>query len=154
MSANRAVGQSQTAPGLAHRLPDGGIPLLECTLGDLLRRSAERYPDRRAIVWAEGEGLAALTHAQFLEEAERVAGWLLERARPGDRIAPWSRNSVDWAVLEFGCALAGMVIAAWNPGWTDFECTHALDLTEPALVLAGHDTRGISSDHAGKRHRR
>ncbi len=144
MSAAEAAGQSQTAPGLAHHLSDGGIALLECTLGDLLRRSAKRHPDRRAIVWAEGEGLAALTHSQFLEEAERVACWLLERARPGDRIAPWSRNSVDWAVLEFGCALAGMVIAAWNPGWTDFECTHALDLTEPALVLAGCDTRGIS----------
>ena len=73
MSASRAVGQGQTAPGLAHRLPDGGIPLLECTLGDLLRRSAGRYPDRRAMVWTEGEGLAALTRSQFLEEAERVA---------------------------------------------------------------------------------
>ena len=99
MSAAEAADQTHTAPSLAHRLPDRGIPLLECTLGDLLRRSAKLHPDRRALVWAEGEGLATLTHSQFLEEAERVACWLLERARPGDRIAPWSRNSVDWAVL-------------------------------------------------------
>jgi fatty-acyl-CoA synthase len=73
-----------------------------------------------------------------------MAFWLLERAQPGDRIAPWSRNSVEWTLLEFACALAGMVVAAWNPGWSDFECEHARDLTEPALVLAGHDTRGAA----------
>jgi fatty-acyl-CoA synthase len=137
--------------GLAHRPAEARFPLLEGTLGEVLRRSAARFPERRAIAWAQGEGIEALTYAQFLAEAERVAFWLLERARPGERIAPWSRNSVEWALLEFGCALARMVVAAWNPGWTDFECEHARDLTEPALVLAGHDTRGVPlSDRARK----
>jgi fatty-acyl-CoA synthase len=129
--------------GLAHRPADTSVPLLEGTLGEVLRRSATRFPERHAIAWSQGEGIATLTYAQFLAEAERLASWLLAHANPGDRIAPWSRNSVEWALLEFGCALAGMVVAAWNPGWTDFECQHARDLTEPALVLAGHDTRGI-----------
>ncbi|MBU6267437.1 MAG: acyl--CoA ligase [Sphingomonadales bacterium] len=118
------------------------VPLREDTLGDALRASAVRFPARAALAWAEGDGLARLNYAEMLGEAERIARWLLARARPGDRIAPWGRNSVEWALLEFGCALAGMVVAAWNPGWSDFECAHALALTEPALVLAGHDTRG------------
>ena len=37
---------------------------------------------------------------------------------------------------------AGMVLASWNPAWTDFECEHARELTMPALMLAGCDTRG------------
>ena len=117
-------------------------PLLENTLGGVLRATARCFPGQRALAWAEGETLATLTYGQALSEAERIAFWLLKRASPGDRIAPWSCNTVEWALLEFGCALAGMVVAAWNPGWTDFECLHALALTEPTLVLAGHDTRG------------
>ena len=120
------------------------VPLLEATLGGVLRSTAARFPGRSALAWADGDGLATLTYGEMLAEAERIAHWLLARAQPGDRIAPWSRNSVEWALLEFGAALAGMVVAAWNPGWTDFECAHALELTEPVLVLAGLDTRGIS----------
>ncbi len=122
------------------------VPLLECSLGDALRASAGRFPARPALAWAEaeagGENLATMSYAQMLAEAERIAYWLLDLAQPGDRIAVWSRNCVEWALLEFGCALAGMVVASWNPGWTDFECEHARGLTTPALLLVGHDTRG------------
>ena len=128
---------------LAHWQPDTSAALLECSLGDALLRSARRYPDRPALVWAEGDGLAAMSYARMAREATRIAHWLLDLAHPGDRIAVWSRNSVEWALLEFGCALAGMVVASWNPGWTDFECEHARDLTSPALLLVGHDTRGL-----------
>src|SRR6187200_1735225 len=105
------AGMGNSDPEPAHRPAEASVPLLDGTLGEVLRRSAARFPERHAVAWAQGEGLATLTYAQFLAEAERVAFWLLERADPGDRIAPWSRNSVEWALLEFGCALAGMVVA-------------------------------------------
>ena len=112
-------------------------------MADALRRAAARFPERPALAWAEGEGVARMDYAGLLAEAERVACWLLERAAPGDRVAIWSRNSLEWVLAEYGCALAGLTIAAWNPAWTDFECGHARDLTTPAVVLAGHDTRGV-----------
>ena len=131
-------------PNLAHWPADAAVPLLELTLGDALRASAARFPDRAALAWGQGDGLATLSYAGVLAEAEQIACWLLDFAQPGDRIAVWSRNSVEWALLELGCALAGMVVASWNPGWSDFECEHARALTSPALLLVGHDTRGNS----------
>ncbi len=128
---------------LSHHAAEQSIPLLDITLGDALRQSAERFPERKALAWAVGDEIDSMTYRQFLAEAEQVAFWLLERAEPGDRISVWSRNSLEWALFELGCALAGMVVAAWNPGWTDPECEHALALAEPALVLAGQDTRGV-----------
>ena len=127
---------------LAHWPASTVVTLLEVSLGDALRASAARYPTRSAMAWADGDGLASMSYAQMLAEAEGIACWLLDLAEPGDRVAIWSRNSVEWALLEFGCALAGMVVAAWNPGWTDFECDHARRLTTPAVMLAGSDTRG------------
>jgi fatty-acyl-CoA synthase len=131
---------------LAHRLPDTSVDLLVGTVGDALRNTAALFPKRRALVWPDGAGdaIGVMTYAELLAEAEQTAAWLLARAAPGSCIAIWSRNSVEWILVEYGCALAGMTVASWNPAWTDFECRHARDLTNPALLLAGYDTRGAS----------
>lgn len=128
----------------AYRPADTSLPLIEATVGDTLRATAAQFPDRAALAWEQGEGIATLTYAQLLAEAEQVAGWLLRHGVPGDRVAIWSRNCVEWVIAEYGCALAGLVIASWNPAWTYAECSHARDLTTPVLVLAGYDTRGTS----------
>ena len=135
---------SDIPPALAHFPADTSVDILSGTIGDALRRTASNFPERRALAWPSGDGIGMLTYAQLLDEAERVAAWLLERVSPGDRIAIWSRNSLEWILVEYGCALAGMVVASWNPAWTDFECDHARELTMPTLMLAGHDTRGAS----------
>ncbi|MDG2001857.1 MAG: AMP-binding protein, partial [Novosphingobium sp.] len=133
-----------TSTKLAHVLPDQAIPLMEGNIGDALRRTAERFADRPALAWAGESGIERMAYAELLSEAEKVAAWLLERASPGDRVGIWSRNSVEWVLLEYSCALSGMVVASWNPAWTDYECEHARDLTEPALLFVGHDTRGTA----------
>ncbi|MBV1688660.1 long-chain fatty acid--CoA ligase [Novosphingobium sp. G106] len=127
---------------LAHWSPDASTDLLVGTVGDTLRRTTTLFPNRRALAWPEGDGIGSMTYAELLAQAEQVAAWLLAHAPPQSRIAVWSRNSVEWILIEYGCALAGMAIASWNPAWTDFECRHARDLTDPALLLAGFDTRG------------
>ncbi|MCB2060381.1 MAG: class I adenylate-forming enzyme family protein [Novosphingobium sp.] len=127
----------------AHVLPDSSIDLLDGTVGDTLRQTAQRFADRPALMWSGERGIETMSYRELLDETERVAAWLLDRAAPGDRIGIWSRNSVDWVLLEYGCALAGMVVASWNPAWTDHECRHALELTEPALLFADRDTRGV-----------
>ena len=137
-------GRPDPATGLAHIAADTSYPLLDQTIGQCLRDMAARFGERDALVWREGEDLRRFTYAQLLEEAELVASWLLERAAPGDRIAIWSRNSAEWVLVEHACALAGMVVAGWNPAWSQRECEHARDLTEPAVLLAGYDTRGVS----------
>jgi fatty-acyl-CoA synthase len=120
------------------------ISLLDWTLGDALRNAARRHPEKAALAWAVGDASDSIDYRQMLHEAEQIAFWLLQYATVGDRICVWSRNTLEWALLECGVALAGMVVAAWNPGWTDPECAHARDLSEPALILAGTDTRGTS----------
>jgi len=133
-----------TSPKPAHVLPDTSVPLMEGNIGDALRRTAGSFGERPALAWAGEGGIERMAYAELLAEAEKVAAWLLERASPGDRIGIWSRNCLEWVLLEYGCALAGMVVASWNPGWTDYECEHARDLTEPGLLFVGHDTRGVA----------
>ena len=137
-------GKPDPATGLAYIPADTSVPLLDMTIGECLRDKATRMGERPALKWLDGDRLQGLSYAELFDAAARVATWLLERASQGDRVAIWSRNSPEWIVLEYGCALAGMVVAGWNPAWSDRECEHARDLTQPAIMLAGFDTRGIS----------
>lgn len=133
-----------TKTTLAYHAPDLSVPLLDGTVGEALLRTATRFPDRKALAYAQGDDVASITYSELAAAATQVAHWLQAFGKPNDTVAIWSRNTVEWIILEFGCALAGRVIAGWNPAWTDIECEHARNLTRPVILLAGQDTRGVS----------
>jgi fatty-acyl-CoA synthase len=115
--------------------------LLTVSIPQVLARRAREDPDRPALWRPAGGRLEATTYAELAADAERVARALAGSTTPGDRIAVWSRNSLEWVVLEYGCALAGVVVTPFNTGWTDAEVADATRLTTPTLVFAGtgHD---------------
>ncbi len=127
--------------GLSQWPADTSLPLLTEPLADLLRRNGTRFPGRPAVLIPQGDDIAEITHAQLLEHAENVAGWLAARCAPGERVALWSRNAFESVVLQHACALAGTIIAPFNTGWSDGEVAHALALTTPSLLFAGMGNR-------------
>src|SRR3954453_16411126 len=69
----------------AHWPPDDSRPILEATVGDLLRMAAGRAPDTVALVEGAADAGARRrwTYAALLEQAERAARALLGRFAPG-----------------------------------------------------------------------
>jgi fatty-acyl-CoA synthase len=127
----------------AHWFAEHDASLAEGSIPDLMRRNAAVRGDRPAIFWpGPDDAIDRFSHSELLRESERMARWLLDHAGPGDRIAAWSTNSIDYAVLLKASALAGTIIVPFNIGWSDGEAAHALALTEPALLVAGRDGRG------------
>jgi fatty-acyl-CoA synthase len=118
------------------------MTLIEGSIGDILRRNAGERGDATALLWPNGEGLARMTYRELLARAETGAQWLLEHVQPGDRVAIWSCNTLEYAVLLHAIALAGVIVAPCNTAWTDAELLHALGRTAPALVFAGPTGRG------------
>lgn len=60
------------------------------TLGDGLRRSARRDPEKAAIAFGD----RSWTYAELDEAANRAANALLEKGlQKGDRVAAYGRNS-------------------------------------------------------------
>src|SRR5262245_8572090 len=80
-------------------------------VGDLLLQSAERVPDKEALV----EGAARLTYQQLAEQAQRF-GRALQRlgVRPGDRVGLLLPNGFPFAVAHFGALLAGAISLPLN----------------------------------------
>ncbi|MBM7516441.1 fatty acyl-CoA synthetase [Nocardioides nitrophenolicus] len=81
------------------------------TLGDLPRRTAQRVPEKVAVI----DGEKQLTFAELDAYVERTAAALTAAGlRKGDRLALLSHNCWQFAVLDFAAARAGVVLVPIN----------------------------------------
>ncbi|MCK0439309.1 AMP-binding protein [Gordonia alkaliphila] len=122
---------------------DQSSPVLELTVGELLRQAAADVPDKLAVVSVgPGREDRTWTYAELLDDAERAAAWLLERFEPGEHVAVWAPNVPEWLVLQYGVALAGLVLVAVNPALRDAELAYALQRAECVGIFAVGEFRG------------
>jgi fatty-acyl-CoA synthase len=124
---------------------DQSVPVLETTVGGVLREAAARFGSADALV----EGTPDLpddrrrwTFDELLADAERVAGALLERFQPGERVAVWAPNIPEWVLLEFGAALAGIVVVTVNPAYQPKELEYVLRQSGSSGIFLVPEFRG------------
>ncbi|HET6652901.1 MAG TPA: long-chain fatty acid--CoA ligase [Nocardioides sp.] len=80
-------------------------------LAALLEGSAERYPEREAIVFAD----TRLSYAQVNGAANQVANLLVERGiEPGDKVALSCPNLPYFTIVYFGILKAGATVVPLN----------------------------------------
>ena len=108
---------------------DESIDIRDATVGMVLRAAAEQFGGATALV----EGTPVLsadrrrwTFETMLADAERVAGALLERFEPGERVGVWAPNIPEWVLLELGAGLAGIVLVTVNPAYRPKELEYVL----------------------------
>jgi fatty-acyl-CoA synthase len=113
------------------------VALLEQTVGDALRAAAAEAAGHIAIVeGTPGPGpRRKLTYAELLAAAEQVARALLARFRPGEHVAVWSANSLEWILLEYGAGLAGLVLVTVNPAYEAAELGYVLRQSRSAGLI-------------------
>ena len=107
---------------------DTAEPVLETTVGSILREAAANAGGRTAIVaWGQSPGeRRAWTYAELLRDAERTARALLTRFEPGEHIAVFAPNLAEWVLLELGAGLAGLVLVTVNPAYRARELEYVL----------------------------
>jgi len=108
---------AEIARSTSHHLGDRSGPVLETTIGGVLREAAERAAGSLALVEgvADGQRRRRWTYDDLLADSERVARALLGRFAPGERVALWAPNSPEWLLVEFGAALAGLTLVTVDP---------------------------------------
>ncbi|WP_067435740.1 acyl-CoA synthetase [Nocardioides jensenii] len=102
------------------------------SLGNLPRRTAQRSPDRIAIVdGPDPESQTRLTFAEFADLVDRTAaGMATDGIVKGDRVALLSHNCWQFAVLSFATARLGAILV-------------------PVNFMLGADEIGFILDHSG-----
>jgi long-chain acyl-CoA synthetase len=84
-------------------------------LAALLETSAERFPEREAVVFPTPAGGTRLTYAQVNGAANQVANLLVERGiRPGDKVALSCPNLPYFTIVYFGILKAGATVVPLN----------------------------------------
>jgi len=112
-------------------------PLLEFTIGDLLRRTADRFPDRLAVASRHQD--QRYTWGQLSALADRAARglWALG-IRRGDRVGLWSTNCAEWIVMHMGCARAGAALVNVNPAYRSHELGFTLTRSRMKALFLWH----------------
>lgn len=121
---------------------DESVPLDDHTVGSLLADRAASNGDALALVGtAHGGGERRLTYAGLLAEAEQVARALLGMVAPGELVAIWAPNVVEWPVVQYGAALAGVTLVALNPVLRERDLSYALDHSRAAVLVHADRSR-------------
>jgi len=132
---------------------DRSVDLVDFTVGELLADRANAHPDRVAIVGVRhGTGeQVRLTYGQLHDEACRVACALAGLAERGSFVAIWAPNVIEWPIIQYGAALAGMVLVAINPALREGELHYALQHSGSAVLLHADANRDYDMAAAVRR---
>jgi fatty-acyl-CoA synthase len=131
-----SLASSAPADGVAYVRGATDVPLSESTIGELLKDTAQRFPDRQAVVFRE-QGVR-WTWKEFDERVDRLAAGLLSLGiAKGDRVGIWSPNRSEWLLAQFATARIGAVLVNINPAYRVSEFEYALRKVRcKALVTA------------------
>jgi fatty-acyl-CoA synthase/long-chain acyl-CoA synthetase len=96
---------------------DTSIPLIEQTVCGLLAERAASHADVTGLIGTRhGDGQEVrLTWSELHREAQHVATALRALAEPGEFVALWAPNVVEWPIIQHGAAIAGVTLVALNP---------------------------------------
>jgi malonyl-CoA/methylmalonyl-CoA synthetase len=91
-------------------------------------------------------GDRSLTRAELQAEAEKVSGGLARLGvKPGNRVAIYAANSLDWVTAYVGVLRAGACAVMLNPDYHAAEAEHILHDSDPAFVIADQPRTAIAT---------
>jgi fatty-acyl-CoA synthase len=94
--------------------------LLNLCVGQVLDRSAERFPEGLALVMRHtGE---RFTWRQLRQEVEKLSRGLMGLGvEKGQRVGMWATNCTEWVLAQFATAKIGAILVNLNPRYRAHE---------------------------------
>lgn len=90
------------------------------------------------------EGSRQISHAQFHQLCNQTREWLQDQGvQPGDRIAVWLVNRVEWLALLFSLAQIGAILVSVNTRYRSEEVTHILKTSGARMLILQPSFRKI-----------
>jgi fatty-acyl-CoA synthase len=104
------------------------------TIGQALRESSQRFPDREALVFA-ASGYRR-TYRELEAEVSRCAKGLIALGiERGQHVAIWATNVPQWPLLQLATARIGAVLVTINPAYRAFELEYVLRQSDAVALF-------------------
>jgi len=119
---------------LAYSHGTSRVRLLGQTIGQNLRDTARRFPDRDALIVPYQN--VRLTYGEFDSKVDALARSLLAIGiDTGDRIGIWSPNNAEWVLIQYAAARIGAILVNLNPAYRTQEIHYALGQSQCRLLF-------------------
>ncbi|MEU6309967.1 FadD3 family acyl-CoA ligase [Streptomyces sp. NPDC047014] len=111
------------------------------TIAGLVRSAAARHAGREAVV----DGRVRIDYAELGARVERAAAACLAAGvEPGDRVAVWAPNTLEWIVSALGAVSAGAVLVPLNTRFKGAEAAYVLARSRARLLFVTGTFLGTS----------
>lgn len=118
------------------------VPLPWRTISELANAAAERFADNLAI----SDGPVQLSYSELVARARVFGSALVETGvQPGERVAIWAFNSVEWVIAYLGLIQAGAVLVPVNTRFKGREASDILLRSRARALVTVSDFLG--TDH-------
>ncbi|MGC8494999.1 MAG: AMP-binding protein [Syntrophobacteraceae bacterium] len=105
-------------------------PILQSlTLGQILDKTIEKYPDNDAVVYYDRD--LRLTYREFGDLVDQLAkGLMALGVQKGEKVAVWATNVPHWVALQFATAKIGAILLTVNTNYKSAELAYLLEQSE------------------------
>ena len=109
----------------SYREGESHVGFLNSTIGQAFDRIALQSPDEKALVVKHQN--ISWSYQQYHQEVTQFAAGLIKlNVAPGERVAIWAPNCVEWCIAQFATAKIGAVLVCINPAYQISELSYAL----------------------------
>lgn len=125
----------KSAGNLSYYHKVGSLPLLYRTIGQQLTLTAEKYPNRNAVVSCHEN--QALTYPELLYKSNKLAAALLNAGvETGDRVGIWMPSLNSWYISFMAVARIGAVSVLLNPAYQVPEVDYCVRKVGMKAIIA------------------
>lgn len=119
------------------------MSLLTLTVGELLEKQVNLYPDHEAIVYPELN--LRKTYKEFNEMVNQAAkGLMALGVQKGENVAIWADNKPEWITSQFATGKMGAVLVTVNTNYQANELAYLLKQSEATTLIMAESYKGTS----------
>lgn len=119
---------------LSYTKGDFSGSLTEDTIGLLLEKQSNLYPDKEALVSIHQN--KRMSYQELNTKVNQLASGLLSMGvKEGDRVAIWAQNCIEWTITQYATAKIGAILVCINPAYKSLELEYALKKVNCSVLI-------------------